>query len=70
MFLHTHTIERGGRIMNATEEKTTKETYVSPVLTKHEILRDITAASSGSGGTTGPIETTICRLFPRLPRCN
>ena len=56
--------------MNATAEKTTKETYVSPVLTKHEILRDITAASSGSGGTTGPIETLICRVFPNLPRCN
>ncbi|MBK8275146.1 MAG: hypothetical protein IPP12_12850 [Nitrospira sp.] len=28
----------------------TKEMYVQPVVTKHELLRDITAKRSGSGG--------------------
>ena len=27
-----------------------KETYVQPAITKHELLRDITAKRSGSGG--------------------
>jgi hypothetical protein len=48
--------------------KNTKEVYVRPVLTKHELLRDITAAFSGGGGTGGG--GLLCRLFPRLPRCN
>ena len=30
--------------------KATKEVYVRPVLTKHYLLRDITAAYSGGGG--------------------
>lgn len=29
----------------------TKETYVQPTVTKHELLRDITAKRSGSGGS-------------------
>lgn len=54
------------------EMKTTKEAYVRPVLTKHDLLRDITAAYSGSGGSgiRGRIEDIVCRVFPRLPRCN
>ncbi|MBL8037298.1 MAG: hypothetical protein JSS38_16590 [Nitrospira sp.] len=28
----------------------TKEMYVQPAVTKHELLRDITAKRSGSGG--------------------
>lgn len=28
----------------------TKELYVEPTVTKHELLRDITAKRSGSGG--------------------
>ncbi len=28
----------------------TKETYVQPAVTTHELLRDITAKRSGSGG--------------------
>ncbi|MGC4098022.1 MAG: hypothetical protein QM706_12980 [Nitrospira sp.] len=47
-----------------------KEAYVSPALTKHELLRDITAAYSGSGTTRDRIEGALCRLFPRLPGCN
>lgn len=31
----------------------TKEMYVEPVLTKHELLRDITAKRSGYGGGRG-----------------
>ena len=50
--------------------KTTKEAYVRPVLTKHELLRDITAAYSGGGGVIGRIENIVCRAFPNLPRCN
>ncbi|MDC8447078.1 MAG: hypothetical protein LV473_01855 [Nitrospira sp.] len=53
--------------------KTTKEVYVQPVLTKHDLLRDITAAYSGSGsggGIRDRIEDIVCRVFPRLPRCN
>lgn len=53
--------------------KTTKEVYVPPVLTKHDLLRDITAAysgSSGDGGIRDRIEDIVCRVFPRLPRCN
>ncbi len=30
-----------------------KEMYVQPVLTKHELLRDITATKSGHGGGGG-----------------
>lgn len=55
------------------EMKTTKEVYVQPVLTKHDLLRDITAAYSGSGsggGIRDRIEDIVCRVFPRLPRCN
>lgn len=48
--------------------KTTKEVYVRPVLTKHDLLRDITATFSGGGGIGGG--GLLCRLFPRLPRCN
>src|SRR5690349_768903 len=53
--------------------KATKEVYVQPVLTKHDLLRDITASYSGSGGDGGVrdrIEDVVCRVFPRLPRCN
>ncbi len=32
----------------------TKETYVKPAVTKHELLRDITAKRSGHGGGHGP----------------
>ena len=54
------------------EMKTTKGTYVRPVLTKHDLLRDITAAYSGGGGggVRDRIEDIVCRVFPRLPRCN
>ena len=31
----------------------TKEMYVQPVVTKHELLRDITAKRSGHGGGGG-----------------
>jgi hypothetical protein len=31
----------------------TKETYVQPAVTKHELLRDITAKRSGFGGGHG-----------------
>ena len=31
----------------------TKETYVKPAVTKHELLRDITAKRSGHGGGGG-----------------
>jgi hypothetical protein len=31
----------------------TKETYVQPAVTKHELLRDITAKRSGHGGGHG-----------------
>lgn len=31
----------------------TKETYVKPAVTKHELLRDITAKRSGHGGGYG-----------------
>lgn len=53
--------------------KAMKAIYVQPVLTKHELLRDITAGYSGSGGTgdrINRIERIICRFFPGLPRCN
>jgi len=53
--------------------KAMKEVYVRPVLSKHDLLRDITAAYSGSGGDGGVrdrIEDIVCRVFPRLPRCN
>lgn len=51
--------------------KATKEVYVRPVLTKHDLLRDITAAySGGGGGVRGRIEEIVCRVFPHLPRCN
>jgi hypothetical protein len=30
-----------------------KESYVQPALVKHELLRDITAQSSGNGGPKG-----------------
>ncbi len=53
--------------------KTTKEVYVRPVLTKHELLREITAAYSGGrgdGGVRDRIEDIVCQIFPRLPRCN
>ena len=49
--------------------KTTKELYVQPVLTKHELLRDITAAYSGGGVLKDRIEDIVCRVFPNLPRC-
>lgn len=51
--------------------KTTKEVYVPPVLTKHGLLRDITAAYSGGGDRIRDrIEHIICRFFPHLPGCN
>lgn len=50
--------------------RTTKEAYVSPILTKHDLLRDITATYSGSGSTRDRIEGIICRIFPNLPGCN
>ncbi|WHZ29229.1 MAG: hypothetical protein OJF51_004030 [Nitrospira sp.] len=57
---------RGGERM-----KTTKEVYVRPILTKHDLLRDITAAYSGGGSVRDRIiEGIVCRVFPRLPRCN
>jgi len=49
--------------------KPKKEVYDKPALTKHGLLRDITAAFSGGGGTIGSIDNVICRIFPRLPRC-
>ena len=49
--------------------KTTKEVYARPVLAKHELLRDITATFSGSGGGSD-LGGIICRFFPGLPRCN
>jgi len=61
-----HTNKRGDQM------KAMKEFYVQPVLTKHELLRDITAGYSGSGGTRDRIdriERIICRFFPGLPRC-
>jgi hypothetical protein len=63
-----HGNPRGGERM-----KTKKEVYVPPVLTKHELLRDITAAFSG-GGRGGAIKGTIgdivCRVAPRNPHCD
>ena len=56
--------------METTKQNTFKAPYISPVLTKHEILRDITAASSGSGVVRERIEGVVCRLFPRLPGCD
>ena len=50
--------------------KTPKEVYVRPLLMKHELLRDITAAYSGGGGVIGRIENIVCRVFPNLSRCN
>lgn len=49
--------------------KTTKEVYIQPVLTKHGLLRDITAAFSG-GQRQQVRDRIICHLFPNLPRCN
>ena len=51
---------------------TTKESYVRPTLTKHGLLRDITAGASGGGGghARDRINAIICQFFPRLPRCN
>ena len=46
-----------------------KETYQPPILTIHELLRDITAGVSR--GVAGPRTGTIDRLLitqPRLPR--
>ena len=31
-----------------------KESYVQPMLVKHDLLRDITAANSGNGGGFSP----------------
>lgn len=51
--------------------KIAKEVYVPPVLTKHDLLRDITASYSGRGGHIRErIEDILCQRFPRLPRCN
>jgi hypothetical protein len=49
-----------------------KEVYVQPVLTKHELLRDVTASYSGGGGgaVRDRIENVVCRFFPGLPRCD
>ncbi len=64
--LNNNTTKRGERKM-----KTAKEVYARPVLTKHGLLRDITASfSGGGGGIKGRIEEIICRVFPQLPRCN
>ena len=53
--------------------ETKKEVYVPPVLTKHELLRDITAAYSGGhggNGIKGRMEDIICRVAPRNPHCD
>lgn len=45
-----------------------KEVYARPALAKHELLRDITATSSGRGGGDGernPKEI-ICKILPFL----
>lgn len=46
--------------------KTTKEVYVQPILTKHDLLRDITAAYSGGGR----LRDRICRRWPNFPGCD
>ena len=51
--------------------KTEKEVYVPPVLTKHELLRDITAAFSGGGGAIKDrVGDIVCRVAPRNPHCD
>lgn len=54
---------KGGETMRAT-----KGVYVRPVLTKHDLLRDITAGYSGNGAARDRIESVLCRFFPRLCR--
>jgi hypothetical protein len=53
--------------------QTKKEVYVLPARTKHELLRDITAAFSGGhggGGIKGTIGDIACRVAPRHPHCD
>jgi len=53
--------------------KTKKEVYVPPVLTKHERLRDITAAYSGGhggGDIKGRVGDIVCRVAPHNPHCD
>ena len=53
--------------------KTKKEVYVPPVLTKHELLRDITAAFSGGhggGAIKDRVGDIVCLVAPRNPHCD
>lgn len=54
--------------------KTKKEVYVPPTLTKHELLRDITAAYSGGHGGGAPlpdrVANIVCRVAPHNPHCD
>jgi len=50
--------------------KTTKELYVRPALTKHELLRDITATFSGGGVIRDRITDAICKRWPNFTSCN
>lgn len=50
--------------------KVAKEVYASPVLTKHELLRDITATYSGGGVIRDRLRDLICRRWPNLQICD
>jgi len=62
-------VPQQGSTIGGERMQSTKEVYVRPVLTKHELLRDVTAAYSGGGVLRDRIEDITCRLFPNLPRC-